>query len=192
MRKDPLISVVMAVYNGEDYLKEQVMTILNQTYHCIEVIIVDDKSCDNTLRIAKGLAEEDSRIKIFENPCNLGYAQNFLKGLSYAKGDYICFSDQDDYWLNDKIEVLRSFLDKNEKNILAYSDMEICNENLVTIHKSFQKVSGIAPRKGHIRDVAFLKNIMPGCSMMFRKEVVSLIKDKDATLPLMHDHLILY
>lgn len=184
-----LVSVVMAVYNGEKYIKTQIESVLEQTYENLELVIVDDGSTDNSADIIDDCARDDNRIRFYRTPLNLGITKNFLKGLSYSRGDFICFSDQDDYWVRDKIEVLSRLLDKDKKNMLAYSDMEICDEDLKVLYKSFQKTSGISPRKGHLGEIAFLRNIMPGCSMMFRKEVKELLNKMKEPIPLMHDHM---
>jgi len=184
-----LVSIVMAVYNGQKYLESQIESILAQSYKNIELIIVDDKSIDKSIEIISNFAKKDDRVKIFKNNNNLGIVENFLKGLEHAAGDFFCFCDQDDYWVSDKIEVLSRLLDKDKKNMLAYSDMEICDENLKVLHKSFQETSGILPRKGHLGEISFLRNIMPGCSMMFRKEVKELLNKMKEPIPLMHDHM---
>ena len=190
MKKKSLVSVAMAVYNGEKYIKDQIKSILGQTYKNIELIIIDDNSKDRSLEIISDFAKADNRIKVFRNTHNIGVVSNFLKGLSHANGDLICFSDQDDYWLPEKIELLKNMIDKDSSNMLAYSDLEICGDNLSTMHKSFWKASGIRPRKGYVGEAAFLRNIMPGCSVMFRKDIKKILEDIPKPIPCMHDHLV--
>ena len=93
-----MISVCIATYNGEKYIKEQLLSILPQLGKKDEVIISDDHSTDNTLDIVKGL--NDNRIKIVMNNREKGYTSNFENALSYAIGDYIFLSDQDDIWMS--------------------------------------------------------------------------------------------
>ena len=184
-----MVSVVMAVYNGEKYLEEQMLSILKQNYPHIELIIVDDNSQDQSVQIIQKLASANSSIRLFINPCRIGLVPNFLKAASLAKGDLICFCDQDDYWRPDKVEILKKLLEEDKSNMLSYSDMEICDEKLNLIYPSFWKQAGICPVNGRLGEISFLKNIAPGCSMMFRKEVRDILVKIPATMPFMHDHL---
>jgi glycosyltransferase involved in cell wall biosynthesis len=179
----------MAVHNGEKYLPEQIQSILDQTYQNIELIISDDASSDGSLRIANEFARRDIRIVVRQNSKTLGIQKNFLSALALAHGELVCFSDQDDLWQKNKIELLVSLIRKNPGNMLAYSDLEVCDEALITTHKSFWKVSRIKPRSGIIRELALLRNIVPGCSMLFRKEIRDRLVAVPAECSLMHDHL---
>lgn len=109
-----MISVCMATHNGEKYIKEQIKSILSQLSSGDELIISDDGSTDSTLDIIRGF--NDSRIKIFlqTSPKNLlshEYATlNFENALRNAKGDFIFLSDQDDVWVDNKVEVSMNYL----------------------------------------------------------------------------------
>jgi glycosyltransferase involved in cell wall biosynthesis len=105
--KKPTISVALCTYNGEQYIEEQLKSILNQDYRELEIIIVDDCSTDNTIKIINEYAAVDSRIKLFVNDSNLGFNKNFEKALGLTSADYIAISDQDDLWLPEKISTLR-------------------------------------------------------------------------------------
>jgi len=188
---DNLVSIILPVYNGEKYLEEQVKSILEQSYTNTEIVIVDDKSKDDSLEIANDLARLDKRIKVYNNVCNLGLSANFLKGVSLAKGEFVCFCDQDDYWKHDKIAALKELLERDSRNMLAYSDLEICDDKLAVMCRSFWKTSGIKPKKGYLKELSFLKNIAPGCSMMFRKKVRDILAKIPADAPFLHDHLAL-
>ena len=96
-----MISVCIATYNGEKYIKEQLDSILPQLKKLDEIIISDDKSKDKTLKIIKTL--NDSRIKIFTNP-KKGLISNFENAITKSSGDYIFLSDQDDIWHENKIQ----------------------------------------------------------------------------------------
>lgn len=104
----PKISVVMATYNGEKFIKEQLDSIADQSLPADEVIIIDDCSTDNTVSIIKEYIQR-KRIKywhLFVNEDNIGWKKNFFYGAKKASGDIIFFSDQDDKWLLNKLEIM--------------------------------------------------------------------------------------
>lgn len=102
--KRPTVSVVMATYNGEKYMREQIDSILSQSYPIYELIIQDDCSTDSTLSIAQEYSKSHPNVKVFKNEVNVGFNANFESACMRATGDYIAISDQDDIWYNDKIK----------------------------------------------------------------------------------------
>ncbi|MDD5272938.1 MAG: glycosyltransferase family 2 protein [Methylovulum sp.] len=106
----PLVSVVIATYNGEHFLHEQIDSIIQQTYKNIEIIAVDDCSTDNTISILNEYATRHANFTVIQNEKNIGYQKNFEKGFLLAKGDYIAPCDQDDIWLPTKVEILVSHI----------------------------------------------------------------------------------
>ena len=110
VKPQPFVSIALCTYNGARFLHEQLDSILNQDYSNFELIIVDDKSTDNTREIISSYLP-DSRIRFYENDTNLGYAANFGKALSLCKGDLIALSDQDDIWLPQKIRLMVERMD---------------------------------------------------------------------------------
>lgn len=106
-----MISIALASYNGSKYIREQLDSILAQTYQDFELIICDDCSTDNTWQILEEYAQKDSRIRIFENGKNLGFKKNFEKAISLCSGEYIALSDQDDIWTENHLEVLLNNID---------------------------------------------------------------------------------
>ncbi|MFM6915410.1 MAG: glycosyltransferase, partial [Aquirufa sp.] len=94
-----LISIVMATYNGEKYLREQVDSLLAQSYPSLEFVFVDDASSDSTLEILRHYASQDERIHLIVNPVNQGLLATFETGIRAAKGEMIALSDQDDVWM---------------------------------------------------------------------------------------------
>ncbi len=126
----PLISIVIATYNGEKYLREQIESVLNQSYNNFEIIIVDDCSTDNTIQIINDLIAKDSRVKLFRNESNLGYIKNFEKGCSLANGEFIALCDQDDAWHKDKI--LNCYESIGDYPMI-YCDSVLCDEELKPI-----------------------------------------------------------
>ena len=113
--QESLISVALCTYNGEKFLREQIDSILAQTYKNLEIVIVDDCSTDKTTNIINAYAEKDKRIKLFQNASNLGFNKNFERALGLTSGEYIAISDQDDIWLPQK---LQSLLDNIKNNWL--------------------------------------------------------------------------
>ncbi|MEI7591434.1 MAG: glycosyltransferase, partial [Deltaproteobacteria bacterium] len=107
------IGVVMATYNGEKFIKEQVESILGQTIKPNLFVIVDDCSNDGTYEILQQYASKNSFMKVYRNEQNLGCVKNFHKAISLCDTDYIAFSDQDDKWLPNKIEVCLHTLQEN-------------------------------------------------------------------------------
>lgn len=100
------VSIILCTYNGARFLREQIDSILQQTYPLLEIIIQDDGSTDDTVAICRSYAEQHPNIKLFENKRNLGFNLNFKSAAMRAKGDFVAISDQDDVWMPDKIETL--------------------------------------------------------------------------------------
>lgn len=113
------VSLVMAVYNGEKYLIEQLDSIRKQTYLIDEVILIDDVSTDNSYELIHQYIDGYKLInwKLIKNENNLGYRKNFKKGLEIVDGDIIFLSDQDDRWHLNKIEVMVEKM--RQSNILS-------------------------------------------------------------------------
>lgn len=93
----PLVSVLMTAYNSANFIVSTIESILAQTYHNIEVIVVDDASDDNTVEVVMQLAQKDSRIMCFSLPCNAGTFVAKTVALKYAKGEFVTCHDSDDW-----------------------------------------------------------------------------------------------
>lgn len=127
------IDILMATYNGEKYLSEQIDSIINQTYQGWNLLIRDDGSTDSTMEIIESYQKKDTRIKILkDNKGNLGIVKNFEELLKISKAKLIMFSDQDDIWKKEKIlrylerlEKIKEF--KNEK-IMIHSNSNLYRE----------------------------------------------------------------
>ena len=190
---EPLVSIALALYNGENHIAEQLKSILAQTHRDLEIVVLDDASQDKGLATVESFSKGDSRIRVHRNEKNLGLALNFLKSVSLCHGEFVCFSDQDDVWNPDKIEVLLKKITSNERNMLVYSDLDVDGS-------SFWSVSKIRPRKGSLWPEAVLRNPSPGCAMLFRRPVADLLaraaldvrfleKGRLDDVAFMHDHL---
>jgi glycosyltransferase involved in cell wall biosynthesis len=102
--KKPLVSVLMTSYNRQQYIAEAIECVLESTFSDFELIIVDDKSLDNTYEIIKSYASQDKRIRVYQNEKNLGQFANRNKIAELAKGEYLMFADSDDKLYADGIE----------------------------------------------------------------------------------------
>ena len=98
---DPKVSIVVPVYNAANYLPKCIGSMINQSMNEIEIVLIDDASTDETFKILSEYAIEDSRIKVFSNPKNLGCGATRNTGVEKAKGEYILFVDADD-WIDFK------------------------------------------------------------------------------------------
>ena len=120
-------SVVMATYNGEDYLYEQLDSIRDQSMKADEVLIFDDGSKDHTVQMISDYIKDnqlESSWKITLNAQNMGYANNFHKAMSAAQGDYIFFADQDDIWMPEKLEKTVAVMEKHPEIKLLCTDYD--------------------------------------------------------------------
>lgn len=162
-----LVSIVMATYNGEKYLREQLDSIIEQTYKNIELIVVDDCSQDSTLDILVAYQASHNFIKIYRNESNMGVSQTFSFGITKAIGDYVAFCDQDDVWLPNKIEILISEVGDN---LLICSPFIAVDSKLCTLNKDVP-ISKL-PR------VCFadylIGNNVTGCCAMISRELIEL------------------
>ena len=165
MKSNIRVSVAMAAYNGEKYLKEQLDSILKNLNEDDEIIVCDDGSTDKTLEILKKYAAKDSRIKVYKNS-KLGVKKNFEKAIEYARGNYIFLADQDDIWEANKVDkVLKAFNDNGCS--LVIHDAVVVNENLKRINNSFFSLR--KSKSGILKNL--YKNSYIGCCMAFKSAI---------------------
>lgn len=132
------VSVIMPVYNSEEFLEESIQSILNQSLKEFEFIIVDDGSIDNSLNIINKYKKIDKRIILIKNKKNSGQAISRNKGLKKAKGRYIAVLDSDDLAMEKRLEIQFNYLEKNPNIFLVGSSAIYINENGKEI-KRFRK-----------------------------------------------------
>ncbi|WP_314080022.1 glycosyltransferase family 2 protein [Hoylesella pleuritidis] len=170
-----MISVCIATYNGEKFLREQLMSILSQLSDEDEIIISDDNSQDSTISIIEAI--KSPLLHLYVNNGECGYTANFENALRYAKGDYIFLADQDDIWMPDKVSVCVKFL---QSYSLIISDGIIIDENGNKIGESFYEQR--KSKKGLFN--ALLRFSFLGCCLAFRKEILQ------RAMPFPADHLL--
>lgn len=171
---DIRVSVAMATYNGEKYIKDQIDSILVNLKENDELIISDDGSTDKTLKIIGEY--KDYRIKVLEGP-RKGVKQNFANAIKHAKGKYIFLSDQDDVWMPDKVQEVLSIIDKENCTCVVH-DCEVFDSDTKGImYNSFFEYRNSG--KGIIKNI--WKNTYIGCCMAFKASI------KDKILPIPND-----
>jgi len=171
------IDILIATYNGEKYLKEQLDSILGQTYENIRLIISDDYSKDRTREILKEYEQKDSRVKVHYQEQNLGYIRNFEYLLKQVENEIYMLSDQDDVWLENKVKKTLEAL-KNEKADLVFGDLEVVNQNLDVMYESFgdfMKLNGKIEKYINDKRLNYLYNCVTGCTIMSKKKFIEII-----------------
>ena len=126
------LSVALCTYNGSRFLEKQLNSFLNQTIAVDEIIICDDNSSDETIKIINIYQDKNpGLIRLFQNKLGLGTIKNFEKAISKTTGDLIFLSDQDDIWYPEKVEKSINFFKQNQKCVLLFSDGDLIdNEDL--------------------------------------------------------------
>lgn len=157
-------SIVMATFNGEAYIREQMKSLLRQSVLPDELIVADDSSSDATVPILKSMAQDAPfPVKFICRQATLGYAYNFADAALQASGDIIFFCDQDDYWEAEKIEVVTHWFGVNPTKSLAIHNISICDEKLgVRIANYFEHLDRNYARHQFIK----------GCATAVRSDLV--------------------
>jgi len=127
MVKDPKISVIMSVYNGEKYLREAIESILNQTFADFEFIIVNDGSTDSSLEIIQSY--HDKRIRVIDNEENIGLTKSLNKAIKQAQGEYIARQDADDVSLPNRFEEQKKYFEQHPGTALLGTSIYIIDED---------------------------------------------------------------
>lgn len=172
-----MVDILMASYNGEKYIAEQIESILSQSYKNWKLIITDDCSNDNTFKIAKEYAEKyPDKIKVFQNAENSGNAgNNFFNMIKKSNADVIMTCDQDDIWLDDKIEITVRAFENVSEPMLVHTDLKIVDENGNVLKESMINAQHIQPLRNKPNQL-IVQNTVTGCVMALNKELADIIK----------------
>lgn len=171
-----LVSIILPVHNGEKYLSDAIDSILKQTYVNFELIIVDDKSTDNSLSIAKEYQLVDSRIKIIVNEENLKLPRSLNRGFEEAQGEYLTWTSDDNIYFDNAIFDMVKYLDQNQEVHFVYADME----------KIDSKGNCIGYAKSNVNDM-YVYNCIGAC-FLYRKECREWIGEYDSDMFLVEDY----
>ena len=115
---EPLVSIILPVYNGEKFLSTSIESCLDQTYKNWELLIIDDGSSDGSADIARSYVEKDHRIKYYPNPENMKLPRTLNRGFSLAKGEYLTWTSDDNYYRAEAIEKMVSVLQKTDAGMV--------------------------------------------------------------------------
>lgn len=186
------VDILLATYNGENYLVEQLESILSQTYSNFRLLISDDCSTDGTRKILEEYKEKDSRIQLFFQGKNLGVIKNFEYLLKKVESKYYMLSDQDDIWKENKIEKSVEKLENSESD-LVYTDLEVVDANLNVTYESYWKLKGIYKKikKYNNFEALYLNNFVTGCTLISKEEYIrDVLPLPDTSKFVLHDYWI--
>ena len=176
--KSATISVVLTTYNGEQFLQEQLESILRQSRKVDELLIFDDCSLDKSVEMAERIIAQfgDINAKIIKNSENKGWRANFIHGFHMASGDIIFCADQDDIWDEHKIEKMTRVMEENERiNVLCSNLNPLYHEGAVKLANfAVNEYGEQLLEKVSLNGRGFTV-LRPGCTMCFRRSIIDQI-----------------
>lgn len=181
------IDILMATYNGASYIRTQIQSLQAQTLTDWKLYIHDDGSSDDTMSILKEMKAMDSRINIIEDGIRFHESGlNFMHLLKFSKAPFCIFCDQDDIWLENKLELMLRFIEAKDNTI----PQAVYSNSYVYIPET-SDISGYAtlcfPQK--LKDVLFLNCGIQGCALMFNAALRDICKNAPDIVA-MHDHVL--
>ena len=189
--KTKTVEILLATYNGERYIREQLDSILSQDYESWVVRACDDASTDDTYNILKEYQEKHpDKFIVARNEIGFGSAKkNFLNLFKNSTCDYIMCCDQDDVWLPNKISLTLQTMEEKEQSdtpVLVHTDLKVVDANLNVLSESFFEHSNF--RKEFELNEILIQNFVTGCTMMMNRPMVDLMSRVDnCDRILMHD-----
>lgn len=176
IKEMPLVSIVVACYNHEKYIKVAIESIVNQTYKNIELIVIDDGSKDNSVKVIQEL--EDKYNFIFIHRPNKGLSATLNEGIKLSKGKYFCACASDDIYMLDKIEKQVEFMELNPQYGMCYGKIIEFDD---TGYKEKREIKNA--KSGWIfDDLLMCKFFIPAITFMIKKEIFDCIGIYDETL----------
>jgi len=195
-KNNPCLDIVLASYNGQDFIAEQLCSLqlcFGYAEKVCRVLVVDDASDDHTAAIVADFSKHDSRIVWFPSlQGRQGVVANFARGLNLSTAPYVMLCDQDDVWLTDKIRLQLDCLQRYEEQqdtqepVLVFSDLHVVNRELQQLSRSFFAYQNLNPQWAEKFSQLLLQNVAPGCTMLLNR----LLLEKALPFPpqvMMHD-----
>lgn len=179
------VDILVATYNGEKYIRAQLLSLLFQSHEAIRVLVHDDGSTDATREIVREIAAKDSRVKLIEDGVTCGNAgKNFMHLLKFSSADAVMFCDQDDIWFDNKVSAMLEVLasQKGDAPQVVYSEIYVW-------HPKTGIDGFVLPHPKGLRDFLFLNGGIHGCAAMFNAPMRSLMQRWHGYVQ-MHDHVL--
>ena len=181
---NPLVTILMATYNGSSYLRTQLDSLIGQQYTNWELIVHDDGSSDDTLAIVKQYAERDGRIKLLEDGvAGLGAAGNYLHLMQQADGDFYMFCDQDDSWMEEKVGRMVAAISIYDGPAAVYSN------SYLSVGKNVIRQKSTVIHPSDLRNTLFFNSGIQGCALIFNRPLMEVLRPFPKAVA-MHDHLV--
>lgn len=188
-----MITILMAVYNGEKYLSDQIESILAQTAKEWKLVLQDDCSTDATAEIAKLYEKKyPDKISFSQRITPSGSAKdNFFSMIKYADTEYLMTCDQDDIWLPQKIEITLEKITEIEKRagvntpVLVHTDLRVVDSQLKNLSNSLFKYQNFNKNNDKLNNL-IVQNIVTGCTMMVNRALITKLQ-KEPEYAIMHD-----
>lgn len=159
------LTVLMPVYNGDKYLAEAIDGVLKQDYKNFELLIINDSSTDNSLKIALEFANKDTRIKVISTEQNLGLAGVRNYGFSFVKTKYLAFHDADDISIVNRFSKQINFLE-------SHQDYIICGSKMLTFGEAKSEIKGYAGNDDYLKPLSFFINPFNTSAVMLRFDIL--------------------
>ena len=162
------VNILMSTYNGQEFIAQQIQSIQKQTFENWNLLIRDDGSSDETPKIIADFAKSDARIRFInaDKRDNFGVIKNFYTLLKYEKADYYFFSDQDDVWQPQKLELTLASVEKenNQIPLMVYTDLTVVDRDLQVLHDSMIKTQSHHANTSLLEELT--ENTVTGGTMM--------------------------
>lgn len=178
------VDILVATYNGEKYIRAQLLSLLFQSHEAIRVLVHDDGSTDATREIVREIAAKDSRVKLIEDGVTCGNAgKNFMHLLKFSSADAVMFCDQDDIWFDNKVAVMLERLKRNEPSVpqVVYSESYAWYADRGIDGKAMNT------HPTDLKSFLFLNGAFQGCATLFNGAMRDFLRHWQGPL-WMHDH----
>lgn len=185
------IEVVICTYNGEKYIREQLLSIAEQSRQVQKISIFDDCSSDSTIDIIKDFSKEsDINIGITINEKNLGYIKNFINGINKSSGYIVFLCDQDDLWERNKVERICSTFELSSKDTpaLVFSDAVIVDENNVTKNRNLWETLGYCYDENNVVNEIIKRNVITGATAAMNRPLIKIVNSTKVSDVIPHDY----